>query len=100
MVLAVEWNSVLEDRLRRAKRARGWRWIGYFVVFIALATYPVGVWVFDHYEQSDGSEAGLFAVLAGMFLVLGLVISLPAEKAAKQARELELQKVEARGDYR
>lgn len=94
----MEWNPVLEDRLKRAKQARGWRWIGYTLVALGIAVLPVGAWLVRQPGLVAAGDRSVFTVLwvvVGLFLLLGLVLALPAEKAAKEARELEIQKAAA-----
>jgi hypothetical protein len=100
--MQMEWNPALEHRLQDLEKRAGWRWVGYCVVILALAVVPVGslaiaatgtAWM----DEDPRGILTVLGVLAGLFLILGLIFALPAEKAAKQARELRVQKEAAPG---
>lgn len=93
----MDWNPVLEHRLKEAKQKAGWRWIAYFLTFVGLAVgfggpAIIGAVSPDSLESDPKGVLQVSWILAGMILLLAIVLDVPAEKAAKEAKELKVQK--------
>lgn len=90
----MEWNPVLEERLKTASRAAGWRWIGYFAVILGFVLVGMGFWFYGEFG-SPGESPWAYATPGGLMLLVGVLFAGPGEKAAKEARELRIQKAAA-----
>ncbi len=97
------WSAYDEEKLKQAKKSAGWRWMGYIAVTIGLIGAVGGLVEYSDakadceaeagaFEQCDGPSPAVYAGPGVAFFVLGLIVSLPAEKAAKEAKMLKAQK--------
>lgn len=87
----MDWNPVLEDKLKRQNQTAGWRWIGYILVGLGTLGLIAGIgW--SVILESEGMPGWYGYIPGGLFMVTGLLTALPAEKAAKEARELKVQR--------
>lgn len=99
---AMEWNAVLEHELKEARQKAGWRWIGYGAVMLAFGLAAGGMVLAGELQTECEATAQPFETCqvnllplmapAAVFFALGLAMALPAEKAAKQAKRLKVQK--------
>lgn len=99
----MEWNPVLEERLRQSKQTAGWRWVAYAGALIGLAVTWGGATMYADERDACIEARGPFAecpkspiwqyLAPGLgFLAISIAMALPAEKAAKESRQLVVQK--------
>lgn len=93
----MEWNPVLEHRLQAARQAAGWRWVGYPAVALGMLGLLAATPLAAEAQLREIPSWWLF-VPGAIFFVSGMLIALPAEKSARVARELAVQKQASSSD--
>lgn len=84
----MEWNPVLEDRLKRAKRMAPWLWPSYFMMFVGLWAAAAGYFLWP----AELRYPGMGAVPGLLIFLVGACLAGPSKKAATELRELKIQK--------